>query len=272
MEKQKILNIYKATIENKRKNDRPLCIFIGGLPGSGKTNLIERVIEEYSDRDFIVIDKDKYRKFYEDNGELLKNPEHYIEKTRDISTQIEIEILQNAIKDRYDIISVSSMRATKDLESFTYRLVKEAGYDIGSCILSVPSIECALSAQRRYEKQIINNEVPRGASISFLKDVDRGIIETIRMLQSKHEKPFIKIYYRGEGEEELPIVAYDSRSSKNYSCALEAFMNPPHRISTTQIKEQIDELYKSKRSRKAAPSEYEKIKEIEEFCEFKREK
>ena len=236
MKKEDILDIYYENTKSKRKNNNPLCIFLGGLPGSGKTKLIEKVLSEYPDRDFIVIDKDEYRKFYKDYDELLKNPEYYIEKTRDISTQIEIEMLQNAIKDKYDIISVSSMRATRDLEGFTYRLAKEAGYDIGNCILSVPIIECALSAQRRYEKQIVNNEVPRGASISFLKEVDKGIIETIRMLQSKTEKPFIKIYFRGLNEKDLPIEVYDSRKSSNYSCALEAFMNPPHRISINEIK------------------------------------
>ena len=128
-------------------------------------------------------------------------------------------------------MSVSSMRATEGIENFTYKMVKDSGYSIGACILSVPVSECFLSAQERYEEQIKNGECPRNPSLEFLQTTKEGIRKTIMMFQNKPEKPFIKIYNRAYTKEGLPIQIYDNRISKNYRCALEAFDNPPRRIS-----------------------------------------
>ena len=148
--KKDVEQFFLRAIKGKKRNIQPLCIFVGGMPGSGKTNLVEKIKKDYPQRDFIVIDKDEFRMLDPHYNEFIKEKKDIIEATREFSTTLEIEMLKTSILNGYDIISVSSMRATEDIENFTYRIAKNSGYNIGACILSVPVSECFLSAQDRY--------------------------------------------------------------------------------------------------------------------------
>ena len=68
-----VVDICTKEVETKRTNSNPLCILIGGLPGSGKTNLVEQIKQEYQDREFVVIDTDDYRKLHPDYEELKRS-------------------------------------------------------------------------------------------------------------------------------------------------------------------------------------------------------
>lgn len=267
MEKD-VEKIYLRTIKGKKRNTQPLCIFVGGVPGAGKTNLVEKIKNDYPQRDFIVIDKDEFRMLDPNYNEFIKGKKDIIEATRDFSTMLEIEMLKTSILNGYDIISVSSMRATEDIENFTYKIAKNSGYNIGACILSVPVSECFLSAQDRYEEQIKRGECPRNPSLEFLQKTKEGIRNTIIMLQRKPDKPFIRIYNRAYNKEGLPIQIYDSTVSKNYSCALEAFDNPPIRVSKDMAREQLKSIYYSRKIRGAGSEEFISILQIKKLFDI----
>ena len=74
-------DICNRKIQGKRINEHPLCILIGGLPGAGKTNLIEKVKMEHKGRDFVVIDADDYRKLHPNYEDLIKTPEKAVTET-----------------------------------------------------------------------------------------------------------------------------------------------------------------------------------------------
>lgn len=262
-----ITKICEDKIEGKKINKQPLCVLLGGLPGAGKTNLIEQVQKEYKERDFVVIDTDDYRELHPDYDELLKTPEKAIAETSDFSNRIEAELIKRAIEKKCDIISVTTLRATEAIDNILYKPALKSGYKMEACIMSVPISESGLSAQYRYENQITNGECPRFTPMSFIEGSYQGIMETIKSLQTKRDDPRIRVFRRGENAKSMPIEIYDSSKlqGNRYSCALEAFMNPTKLLDKKTAMKFINELYHKKRCRKADKIEYSSLERLEEL-------
>ena len=261
-----IERICNEKIKEKKINEQPLCVLLGGLPGSGKTNLIKKVQEEYEERDFVVIDTDEYRKLYPDYELLIKTPEKAIAETSEFSNAIEAELIKKAFEEHCDIISVTTLRATEAIDKILYGPAIKNGYRMQVCIMSVPITESGLSAQNRYEKQIANGECPRFTPMSFIESCIQGITNTILMFQNKKDRPIIKVYNRGQGENSMPIEIYNSQKQNHvYRCALEAFMNPIKNLNKENAIKQINELYKLKKTRSANIIEYSSLERLEEL-------
>lgn len=261
-----IEEICENEIKGKKINEQPLCVLLGGLPGSGKTNLIKQIQEEYKEHDFVIIDTDNYRKLHPDYELLIKTPEKAINETSNFSNTIEAELIKKAIEEHCDIISVTTLRATEAINRILYKPAVKVGYRMEACIMSVPISESGLSAQNRYERQIANGECPRFTPMSFIETSFQGIRETIQMLQRKNDNPIIKVYNRGRGENSMPIEFYNSQEKNDrYSCALEAFLNPIKSLDNKNAIEQINELYKIKRNRDANSIEYASLERLEEL-------
>ena len=268
-----IEKICNEKIKGKKINEQPLCVLLGGLPGSGKSNLIKQVQEEYKGRDFVVIDTDDYRKLHPNYELLIKTPEKAIEETSEFSNAIEAELIKKAFEEHCDIISVTTLRATEAIDRILYEPAIRKGYKVQACIMSVPITESGLSAQNRYEKQIENGECPRFTPMSFIESCFQGITNTIQMLQNKKDRPIIKVYNRGKGEKSMPIEIYNSQKQNyRYRCALEAFVNPIKNLNKENAIKQINELYKLKKTRSANTIEYSSLERLEELfgiCKYR---
>lgn len=261
-----IADICIKEIKGKKINEQPLCILLGGLPGSGKTNLVKQILEEYKERDFVIIDTDDYRKLHPDYESLIKTPEKAIAETSNFSNTIEANLIKKSIEEHCDIISVTTLRATESIDKILYEPAIKSGYRMEACIMSVPISESGLSAQSRYERQIANGECPRFTPMSFIESSFQGIKNTIQMLQRKKDKPTIRIYNRGKGENSMPIEFYNSQNQDTrYSCALEAFINSTKLLDNKKAMEQINEIYKLKQCRNANSIEYASLERLEEL-------
>lgn len=265
--------IWSKEIKGKKINKQPLCILIGGLPGSGKSNLVKLIQKEYKERDFVIIDTDNYRNLRPNYKIIIKTPEKAISKTSNFSNEVEAELIKKTIKEHCDIISVTTLRATETIEKILYEPAIKSGYKIEVCIMSVPLGESGLSAQKRYERQIANGECPRFTPMSFIETSFEGIENTIKMLQEKEDNPTIKLYNRGIGENSMPIEFYNSKKQDNkYSCALEAFKNSSNFLHSKNAIQQINELYKLKRNRKANNIEYTSLERLEELFAIEKDR
>ncbi|MCI9246896.1 MAG: AAA family ATPase [Clostridia bacterium] len=261
-----VVDICTKEVETKRTNSNPLCILIGGLPGSGKTNLVEQIKQEYQDREFVVIDTDDYRKLHPDYEELKRTPEKAIAETSKFSNAIEVELIRMAIERHCDIISVTTLRATDAINTILYEPAIKQGYRMEACIMSVPIRESGLSAQSRYEIQISEGECPRFTPMDFIESSSKGIQATIKMLQGKEDKPLIRVYKRGIGQASMPIEVYNSADNETmYRCALEAFLNHANSLNKDVANEQLQKIYKAKRKRNASAIEYSSIERLKEL-------
>lgn len=268
-----VTDICTKEVEMKKTSDKPLCILIGGLPGSGKTNLVEQIKQEHQDREFVVIDTDDYRKLHPDYEGLKQTPEKAIEETSKFSNAIEAELIRMAIERHCDIISVTTLRATESINTILYEPAIKQGYRMEVCIMSVPIRESGLSAQSRYERQISEGECPRFTPMNFIESSSKGIQATIKMLQEKEDKPLLRVYKRGIGQNSMPIEVYNSEKNETmYRCALEAFLNPSNSLNKDEANNQLKEICNAKRKRNASSIEYSSIERLKELFGILEEK
>lgn len=268
-QKMMVESICNSILENKQKHSKPKCILIGGLPGAGKSNLVEKIVKQYSDRDFVVIDADNYRKLHPDYKEITKEPETAIFKTIDFANAIESELIKKSFISGLDIISVSTLRATEAINKILYEPAIENGYEIELHIISTPIAECALSAQQRYEEQIKSKEFPRLVGVGFIKDSLKGIRETIQLMQSKPNVPLINIYNRGIDKQSEPEVVYSNYYPNNrYNGLVDALLNPRKFVTSSDAAVIIKKLYEIKENRGASETEFDALEGLQSLYDL----
>lgn len=262
-------------------DDDPICIFLGGLPGSGKSKLEAKIRMQYPDKDFVVIDADEYRRYHPDALQLRNLPQDAVFKTSEIANNIEAELISYSINQKKNLILVSTLRATDIIGEIIKTKLKPNGYTIGANILSVPVYESALSAQMRYEEQISSeDEIPRYTSLEFIKDTHQKIIKTIQELVLR-DKLFdtIQVYKRGVNSNDFPVVVYDSSlKNQNFRNVLEAFIETESLESKKKITPEkisiLKKIYDTGKKRNATKDELENILKLYNYfgSELKKEK
>lgn len=271
-----IEKLKQEIVEQVKTDDEPTCIFLGGLPGSGKSNLEKQTKMQYPDKEFVVIDADEYRKYHPEFESLRKTPKEAVLKTCEIANQIESELIAHSIECKKNIILVSTLRATDAIREIIEQQLKPKGYKVGASIMAVPIYESALSAQLRYEEQILNeSQIPRFTSLSFIKDTNQKIANTIRELDVNNRiLDFTRVYKRGKNDKDLPELVYDSSmEDKRFRNTLEALIETENVEGQKEVT--IDKIYTIKKlfeigkARKATKEELENISELYEYYSSK---
>ena len=264
--------ICDRVLSGTERNPQPKCILLGGLPGVGKTNLISKIIRENQNRNFVVIDTDRYRKLHPDYNQIVKNPETAVIETSNFANKVEYNLINRAFEAGLDIISVSTLRATKGINDILYQPAKARGYKVEIHVMSAPISECALSAQMRYEEQIRTGDCPRFVGIEFIKNSMKGIRDTIQIMQAKSDCPLIKIYNRGKDRNSEPVEVYSNfNPNRKFNGIMDAFLNPKKSITSMEAEKNIKELYNLKRSRHANTNEFETLMELKSIYDLNKE-
>ena len=113
MERTEIENIYKAyrdyILKNAISTNSPSAIMLGGQPASGKSFLTERVIQEYKDTSFFIINGDNYRIYHPYYKEENKNPLTYSVRTHPFSNVFTENLIKDCAARKYNIIIEGTM-------------------------------------------------------------------------------------------------------------------------------------------------------------------
>lgn len=95
-------------------SEKPLAILLGGQPAAGKSSLAEIAKTDHSEKKFLVINGDNYREYHPNHHELIANDtENYSSETQIFSNVFTEGFIQEAIKNRYDVIIEGTMRNKK---------------------------------------------------------------------------------------------------------------------------------------------------------------
>lgn len=206
-----IIKINCKKIHKQKSNDKPMFIFLGGLPGSGKTLLIEKVKLKYAERDFAIIDADLYRKYLD-----LDYKDRYkaVDDSVLSSNYVEEKLLNYAIEHKKDIISVSSLRAKEIFFDIIEKKLLVNNYTINCEVIVTNKIESILSSLERYVDCIENkNDVPRLVKINYFKLCCEGIEKTLKSFSKSLYINEIAFYKRGN-DFMLPIEFFNTKTKK----------------------------------------------------------
>lgn len=117
-EHNEIYNIIEKLIfNNVTPVDNPTAIIVGAQPGSGKGSLIGYSKSTFKDNNIVIITTDDYKPFHPKAGEIaMKHPTKYCEIVEKDSAKWTNEILNYAIKNKYNFIFECTLRNERIIE------------------------------------------------------------------------------------------------------------------------------------------------------------
>lgn len=195
-----IIEELKKNVDALTNSKSPKFIFVGGIPGAGKSLLIEKAKLNFSTEDFSIIEPDLYRKYFKS----AKTVEETVQQTN----QIELEILLYSLLKRKNIIHISSLRAFEYINKLIEEQILPLRYDIYLYIIINNKIDSSLSTYERYiiDKQNFDS-FPRLNKFEYLEQANNGFDLAIQYFENKKYFKKIHIFKRGKNME-LPIEIY----------------------------------------------------------------
>lgn len=187
-------------------------------------------------------------------------------------------MLNYSIQRKKNIILVSTLRAKDAIKSIIEEKLRPYGYKVGTDIIAVPIYDSALSAQIRYEEQILDEtQVPRFTSLDFIKDTNQKILNSIRELDvNSGSFDFVNIFKRGKSKYDLPITVYQNNGNDmRYQNSLEAYIETSNLESSKEQQEQsLEELRKMhelQRNRQSTNEEKRNLLDLYDYFMNKQE-
>lgn len=208
----KTVNMFFTT--GKRKVETPKLIFVAGQAGAGKSRLIPIVSNELG-YNAVISDYDMVRALH---------PKYEI-ASREVAENIHLALLPDANKanedlrhycmeNRLNLIYEGTMRGTQVFIQIANEF-KEAGYEIGLRLMSVPKLESYGSTFLRYATDLLHNHQPRWISKEVHDESYENFLTTLSELINRELFDEAKVYRRGQEDNGKPIEIYSTKGKEN---------------------------------------------------------
>ena len=273
-EHNEIYNIIEKLIfNNATPVDNPTAIIVGAQPGSGKGSLIGYSKSTFKDNNIVIITTDDYKPFHPKAGEIaMKHPTKYCEIVEKDSAKWTNEILNYAIKNKYNFIFECTLRNERIIERM--KELKENDFNVEVRALAVSYIESLLSAYERYEKQVEARAWGRFFNPLSYNETYKSIPNVIQLIEQSDCYDVLEIYKRGT-EIKNPILIYGNYHKTNYEqefkyeSAKEAIMMARNEDlnNIRNVKERFIKIKESFERRANTLEEKEGLKQLEEIID-----
>lgn len=198
----------KGLVRNLEPQEQPMAFILGGQPASGKSKLANVIMASFPNDKFLFVNGDVYREFHPAVSELIKDYKSYSEKTQIFSNVFTENLIQEAIKNKYNIIVEGTMR-NPQIPLKTAKLFKENGFKVEALAISAPSIFTELGLYNRYQEEINFQGWGRLAEIESHNSAVNGILESLDLLY--REKVVDKIHiYSYQAEKHIETFSLES--------------------------------------------------------------
>ena len=162
-------------------------------PASGKTQLALRVQEQHPNTDFLVVNGDEFRTYHPDALELIKDNLSYSEKTQIFSNVFTEKLIEESIKQKFNIIVEGTMR-NKNTPLTTAKFFKEAGFSVEAYIIAAPVLFTEIGIFIRYQHEVNLKGFGRLADINSHNEAVNGILLSADALYHQTAVDKISIY------------------------------------------------------------------------------
>ena len=198
----KIINTLKRKIKRIKASFSPKIIFVGGIPGSGKSLLIDKVQFDFSMDEFVIIDPDLYRWFFKHAKT--------VEETVDGSNKVELELLLYSLSLKKNIIHISSLRSFEIINRLIEEKVLPTGYEVYLYVIVTNNIESMISTYERYicdRDTNIKECFPRLSTLEYLLSANNGFDLAIEFFEKHNHFKNVCFFRRGK-DMTLPSMFY----------------------------------------------------------------
>ena len=222
--KSKLINLIWERIQIEQPNLSskviPKAYMIGGQPGAGKSTSTEALVKEFNNN-ILKIDMDDYRKShpnYEQINQVYgKEASLYTNK---FAAEVRDVIMKRALDNKYNVIIDGTMKNHTLAEKQINQLEK-AGYSIETRIYTCSKELSLQSIENRYQKAIIQGQIPRYVPKEFHDSVLTELPKTIDKLYQSGKIKIVEVYNRQEKlydsriDKGLPSVSIQNEINKN---------------------------------------------------------
>mgnify|MGYP004522887569 CR=1 FL=1 len=219
--------VKKDYIGDIKPSEEPKLVFASGQPASGKSALPRKIIEDYKNIEFCIIDMDKFRKYHPNIKEIEISKDDFVQSTNAFSIRIEKDLLDYCLANKMNFIHISTIRIYEYFKEHVIDMAKKQKYNIEVYALAVPNLESKKSAILREEEQKQNGENIRKTSESFIDEADKGFKRSIYIMSKDMDISDIKILIRGKSVKESPIIVYSQKNNNGlkYKNAYDALID-----------------------------------------------
>lgn len=211
-------SVIEKFTKGKRRCDNPVVIYVAGQTGAGKSNLVNLVIQGFSNKDNVVIcNFDIIKTMHPKYTNICNIPEIVHDVLMPDAGRLIEDFTKYCRKNRFNIITEGTMKCTSEaidlLENF-----KKDGYYVELDILSVPKFESYGSILFRYAENMEKERFPRLVPNKVHEESFSRLLITLDELTKRGLYDNINVYRRGsENENYVPARIYSLKEQQFYS-------------------------------------------------------
>ena len=211
-------SVIEKFTNGKRRCDNPVAIYVAGQTGAGKSNLVNLVIQGFSNKDNVVIcNFDIIKTMHPKYTNICNIPEIVHDVLMPDAGRLIEDFTKYCRENRFNIITEGTMKCTSEaidlLENF-----KKDGYYVELDILSVPKFESYGSILFRYAENMEKERFPRLVPNKVHEESFSRLLITLDELTKRGLYDNINVYRRGsENENYVPARIYSLKEQQFYS-------------------------------------------------------
>jgi hypothetical protein len=157
---------------------------LGGQPASGKSDLIKLIASTYNNN-FLVINGDEYRIYHPEYTKLIKDIKNYPKETQPYSNIFTENLIQEAIRNKYNLIVEGTMR-NPDTPMKTAQLLRNNGYEVHAAIIASHPKITELGVYERFNNEVVSKGFGRLADINSHNEACQNLLKSAdRLYETK---------------------------------------------------------------------------------------
>lgn len=257
-------NINEIMMFAKQPRENPIAVIDIAPPGSGKTGLNGYALKQFPNANLIIVNNDELKPFHPKADEIAeKYPEYYIKVTNEESKLWTDELVDSAIKGKYNLLYEGTGRKILIFQKMIDKM-KQKGYKIIVRAMAVNELNCLMSIVERYEGQVAKKGWGRLVSVeTFYKAYDEEMLNTLNTFESAGMVDVVEVYIRGDKPTE-PIRIYGN-TSREYKDARTAVVEGRKQDRKRAIQYYEKTFSKAMKNYRNTAEEMELLEKIEDL-------
>lgn len=190
-------DVWSDLLENRNltPQEHPLGVVLGGLPGSGKSILIEKIEKELN-RNVIPINGDDFRIYHPNFEDIYaEHKENFPKYTSDFSNKMVERVIDEAVKNKFNIVVEGTFR-NPNVPLNTLSQFAERGYSTKAMIIATDKDIAWQSTIDRYNRDIENGFYARKVDRESFEKMAANLAKNTRIVLESGKASSIEIYSR----------------------------------------------------------------------------
>lgn len=189
--------VWNDLLENRHitPQDKPLGIVLGGVPGSGKSILIEKIEKELN-KNIIPINGDDFRIYHPNFKEIYAEHKGDFPKyTSEFSNKMVERVIEEAIKNKFNIVVEGTFR-NPNVPIGTLSKFEEQGYNTRAMIIATDKNIAWESTINRYNQDLENGFYARKVDRSSFDEVAANLAKNTKIVLDSGKASLLEVYSR----------------------------------------------------------------------------